>query len=525
MHQPRPRCPSILHLALWPIILILTAPLPAPSAQGNENQKERPRAEFSASSQKTGDSSGKPLEASSPAKTVGKEPREKSTASPQSVPPGREEKEVKSPGEGTPTSARPGPEAGQKAVEPPPQEARRIRGRWLEVVVGPAVLMVLLVIAVLWLNHKITSLEERHDVLASRRRDPGSGEAILEMRFDHELRTLNRDLQDLSSKLTALGTTTNQMNDSYVLMQRRLNEERTQTQEMKDTLEDRIRDVASDIRALGTSVDQLRRKNIDTYFDEWKQETLQAALKEENQRTLQEFKAQVENAKTLQEHRQAQERIREKVRAWFDGLGAWVTALRVATTSMGGAFLPDFSRKFSDYCECARRLVWDMEVSLSKFDLASVSADVNESLSFMDVVSGRSGESITNGYRHRLVKQLEELKQNTATFTQEWEKLRVELLVFLDQFYGQLGALEAPETLRALDATLRVALGLSRVQEIPVEPNQTAYDPSVHEPVAGARPIRPDLPENTIVSLERRGFFHEGKVLRRALVTLSARGK
>jgi molecular chaperone GrpE (heat shock protein) len=68
-------------------------------------------------------------------------------------------------------------------------------------------------------------------------------------------------------------------------------------------------------------------------------------------------------------------------------------------------------------------------------------------------------------------------------------------------------------------------LGAARIGEIQVELNETVYDPAVHEALAGAALTRPDLPENTIVKLDRRGFFYEGKVLRRALVTLSCRGK
>jgi hypothetical protein len=271
----------------------------------------------------------------------------------------------------------------------------------------------------------------------------------------------------------------------------------------------------------------LQAKSIEAYFEEWKARHLSASRKEETDAVFREFTNSPENRKSLADNRETQQKILEKARIWFAGLDGCVNELSGAADGDDG-FLAAFRPAYTEYCRRGRELIARLEESIPKFDLSTVPADPGAGLSFVDVVSGRSAEILSLGYRRRLADRLEELAATAAACQQEWDALRVSLLELLDQFYGQYdarAAAGAAAALQQVEQSLRAALKAARVYEVPIEVNATAYDPSVHEPLAGASFTRPDLPENTVVRLERRGFLYEGKIFRRALVTLSSKGK
>jgi molecular chaperone GrpE (heat shock protein) len=289
-----------------------------------------------------------------------------------------------------------------------------------------------------------------------------------------------------------------------------------------DSLSGQVVEASQQLQRLTAQVGQLAGKTIVTYFDEWKVEVLQSAQAQEMERTLSEFTA--ENRTLLLDNQEAQQKILGKARIWFDSLRNWAADLRA--TGAGNSSFAAFRERSLDYCRRGQELLANLEGSLARFELKQLQIDFHKDLSFLDVVSGRSADAISAGYHRRLAERLQDLKRNTVVFQQEWDKLRGELLDLLDQFYGLLDAqATATDSLEGLEAKLRTVLGAARIGEIQVELNETVYDPAVHEALAGAALTRPDLPENTIVKLDRRGFFYEGKVLRRALVTLSCRGK
>jgi hypothetical protein len=267
-------------------------------------------------------------------------------------------------------------------------------------------------------------------------------------------------------------------------------------------------------------VKELRMTNITRYFDNWRDNSLKAQQAKESERIFAEFANQPERRQALIEHHQAQTRLAEKATQLLDPLVDWV-----GRAGGSGELSPSLSPalgRFRSYVERGAALIRDLGASLDKFDLRQIAPEAGPELTFFDVVSGRSASIISHGYLDRLTKRVTELTDATPTLTQRWDRLRGELLELLDEFYASLDALEPRVQARAeLDAGLRGALASAKIQEIPVDPNRTAYDPALHESLASRPAARTSPSDNTISALQRRGYFHEGKVLRRAIVTLS----
>jgi predicted nuclease with TOPRIM domain len=305
---------------------------------------------------------------------------------------------------------------------------------------------------------------------------------------------------------------------------------RTELSALRDEVEalnGEVRPRSQQLIQLQALVGQLSHRTLDTLFDDWKATRLRSGLREAMERTLAQFAEQVEIQKILQENRDSQQKTLEKARPWFQSMGSWVADLHTNNATTDPA-VASFCHRFGEYCRRGQHLVDSLETSLAEFDLKTVPWDTGSDISFLDVVSGRSNEVLSTGYCRRLEERVRELRGNTASLQEQWESMRDELLELLDHFHGLTASQSVRGTgvgLQRLETSLRDALRRAKIQEIPVELDQTAYDASLHEVLAGARLTRPNLPENTVVALERRGFFCEGKVLRRALVTLSSKGR
>jgi hypothetical protein len=209
----------------------------------------------------------------------------------------------------------------------------------------------------------------------------------------------------------------------------------------------------------------------------------------------------------------------ETANAWFDTVKSSASALPPAQAKEAWQ---EFSDRVQQYCNLGSELRQHLQHAIALSDLTQEPADNSADLAFFDVASGRSAECITRGYERRLAARLQQVQRSAVEVTQQWQGLRDELMRLLDLLDSTVGMpVGQPSVVNGLEAQLRKV----RFQEIPVEADNTLFDPSLHEAIAGERPSRPELPENTIVQLVRRGFFYEGKVLRRALVTLSSRGQ
>lgn len=307
----------------------------------------------------------------------------------------------------------------------------------------------------------------------------------------------------------------------------RLADTMTELSGLYEALEQSEKVTSGHFKDLESSVTKITRKSLDDFFEEWKQGALGTDLKQANELTLREFKDRPENRKILAECEESLKKMVEKARIWSSGLTRWTSDLATAPESQGSPFFASFAQRYGEYCARCQKHLAEIQSVRSKCEVATVPADPGEGLSFLDVVTGRSGEKITRGYQLRLATQLQEVVESTQQSQQNWDRLRTEVLELLDEFYGHLDSLAGhgmPDQGTKLLPNLRSALGEAKIVEVPVEMNRTPYDPSVHEPLAGARLTRPDLPENTVVRIDCRGFFYEGKVLRRALVTLSSKG-
>jgi molecular chaperone GrpE (heat shock protein) len=389
------------------------------------------------------------------------------------------------------------------------------------------VLGILILGAVIWLLHigqrRIESAIDELKGLDSRLRwvegmvsRPPSPQDQKDKRIEDE--KVQRELTQLTAKV-----------DQIVVIKADIQRHDNRLESAKESLETVAEDVGQVMETLKTHeslLAELRKRNLSTYFEEWKEGNLKPGLEQESGRILQEFMGNPANRKLRLDNQATQERILDKARKWCDGLASWIRVIQSAASPGNGAEISNFAQRYEAYCRRAKSLISELESSRAKFDLKSVPFDSGVDMTFFHVVSGHSAELISAGYLRRLNQQLEELVRNTARFTQEWEKVRIELLDLLDQFYGLMDSQAhggGKALFKELDMSLRDALRVATVQEILVEANRTLYDPSVHEPLPGSRVTRTDLPENTVIFLEKRGFLYEGKVLRRALVSLSTK--
>lgn len=297
-----------------------------------------------------------------------------------------------------------------------------------------------------------------------------------------------------------------------------------QGQEIGD-IQNALRDHGAHAKAVETRIGALERRTLDTYFDDWKALKLRDRLLADGDKVLAQFSSSADVQSVIAESRSVLEKIAEKASSWFAAVAACNQELQSQIGPLGNENWRTFPDRLSEYLNRGQRFVSDLKSALGLADLSTVQKDTTENIDFFDVATGRVSRSQAE-YLERLSSRVRELQQIATTAPDTWAKLREELLQVLDHFYGQFDASagEPRSSLAMLDSKIRDALKTAKIQEIQIESSHTGYDPTLHEPLAGAKLTRPDLPDNTVVRLERRGFFYEGKVLRRALVTLSTRG-
>jgi len=300
-------------------------------------------------------------------------------------------------------------------------------------------------------------------------------------------------------------------------------------QETSKKLGEQLQLRAQELAAAVRRVERLEQKNIEEYFEQWKAAHLAAVSKGAVQATWEEFQGREDLIKELEKCRGIQQALLDRGRAWAEALQGWSAELEApGHASTNGEFLKSFRSSFVLYFSQTLNLMSRLTESVARFDLSKVSLPAPSDIGFADVVSGKSADTLANAYRRRLEERCRQLTQETPRLEAEWEQIKKQLLEFLDRFYSQYDERAKSgeaAALTSLERLLRSSLEKAQVREIPVELNYTEYDSTVHEQLVGAALTRPELPENTVVQVNRRGYFYDGKVLRPALVTLSTKGK
>lgn len=467
-----PRVMALLML----VPLVACAPAPKP----DDRQQERPAAQESA-----------PAKAEKDQAREAQAPRADDPSSPA----------------GTPEPSPAGTPATQQELKSDPPDQPAVGWRTLLVAVG-----VLLAAFLWWLYYP----RGTRDDSSSRPPLPGPREPWEEPRA--------RDLAPADVRVSLSPETLSQL---ARLMRpvdrpdRDLNELRAAVGGIQDQLRESVAVVAAlrdQYQALRRDVQALGGRTLDEYFEEWKRTNLAAAHQDDAARARQAFDADDAAMRELAQARETLERTAARARTWFDSLGAWNPAALLPPSPHAAQVV----EAFSTYRARGRQLVQALDEWLTRSDLSSVSSNPGHDVSFFDVVAGRSGDQLAGGYRARLERRRADVVAHAKKLSLEWTGLRDELPGLLDGYYAVAGEAVGPDGRAVDDAALARALAAAQVQEIHVQPGRTPFDPSVHEAVPGARRLRADLAENTVVQLQRRGFFHEGKVLRRALVSLSS---
>ncbi|HKV91288.1 MAG TPA: nucleotide exchange factor GrpE [Candidatus Angelobacter sp.] len=275
------------------------------------------------------------------------------------------------------------------------------------------------------------------------------------------------------------------------------------------------------LAGLENRIQAVEQEDLESYFDKWKSHGLEPQLQSAAAQTLKNFTSDPENEKTLHDSVAVLKKVLETAGPWFDAITSCIRAL--PATQENGAW-NEFSIRLQKYCESGAELRQRAQKAIAQSDLSREPAGVVGNLSFFDIASGGSARSISHDYENRLADRLQQVQSTAAEAAQQWQALRDELMKLLDHLDATGSAAGQSHQVSQLETQLRSTLRPLKFQEIPVETNSTVFDPSLHEAIAGGAVARPELPENTIIRLERRGFFYEGKVLRRALVAVSSRG-
>jgi len=333
-----------------------------------------------------------------------------------------------------------------------------------------------------------------------------------------------QELELLEKKLDSLAETVTSKKDIHTIAEQQsaLQNELSALHESVKRGDSEVLERTHDALAkLETRVHAIEQEDMESYFDKWKGQDLESKLQSVAVQVFKDFTGNPENEKTVRESVTVLKKVLETAGPWFDAIG---TCIKAVPATPGDGAWSEFSIRFQKYCESGADLRRRVQQAIEQSDLRQEPAGVAGNLSFFDVASGRSARSISHDYEDRLCARMQRLQQAAADAAQQWQVLRDELMKLLDHLDATRSASGQPPQVRQLQAQLSSTLRPLKFQEIPVETNSTVFDPSLHENIAGGAVARPELPENTIVRLERRGFFYEGKVLRRALVAVSSRG-
>ena len=117
------------------------------------------------------------------------------------------------------------------------------------------------------------------------------------------------------------------------------------------------------------------------------------------------------------------------------------------------------------------------------------------------------------------------LKQLPDEYRREKRSFYLKLLVAMDSF-DRILELADPQNNLITDVEMLRDEFCSVLAEVEIHPIELQlgqlFDPSLSE--AATRTLRPDLPPNTIIQIERRGYYWQEKVLRKARVNISKQG-
>jgi molecular chaperone GrpE (heat shock protein) len=376
--------------------------------------------------------------------------------------------------------------------------------------------------AVLLLSRKLSFVprEFRDEIDRLTRRLDGVGDSAA----GSQVTSLTQGQQDLSNRLLSVQETLRRQSDE--LLRVRTDYKKGFDDQGYDigTLGEKLDKSNARVGALDSRVVTLEHRSLESYFEEWKVAKLRDRLLEDTKSVFTQFANNPDNQSAIAESRSALEKTAEKATIWFAAVATCHQELRNKLAALGGETLVGTTDRLGDYVTRGQQFISHLRQSISDSDLTTVERDLTERFDFLDIAMGRVAQAQSE-YSAKLAARVQGLQQAASAAPESWMKLRAELLEILDQFYSQFESISADKSsVTAIDSNIRSALKQAKIQEIQIESNRTSYDPTLHESLAGARLTRSDLPDNTVVRLERRGFFYEGKVLRRALVTLSTRG-
>jgi len=279
------------------------------------------------------------------------------------------------------------------------------------------------------------------------------------------------------------------------------------------------------IDVMQDQVNRLADRDLNSFFDEWNASELAAAHQRDTERTFEEFTRDTEHQRVIHECEVSVQNTIARARPWFDAITKGARTLELDSPD-GGVALSSVRDRLDTYSRKGTALLREAEDALRMANFAAAPAGATLDMRMADVVTGRSAEMLSTGYRNQLIERLKQLQMRTEQVTRRWEELRDELLPILDAYYSVVESQAVAGSVGSIASLpqdgLRSALESANVNAIPIDPGRTPYDPTEHEAI-GPRVVRAELPANTVVRVERRGFYYEGKVVRRALVALSTR--
>ena len=329
------------------------------------------------------------------------------------------------------------------------------------------------------------------------------------------------------SQLAEDGERVRELRSQIVELQRQ-NEQLTERLEQEVTdrrtkLEDLTSEQQGRLDAERTRIATLETRGIESYFDEWKEQHFRRDYEEQIERMRAEVAGSPENVRIIGECRVVHEQLLEKARPWFEAMDKWARALRAAASPGATDRQRDaFEKRLREYVQRVDQFVATLDqMTRDAMDRSPVHGTIE--LTFSDLVWGRSGDLLTGGYRHRLLERLAEMKRSAESAPADWAQLREDVLPLIDEYQGLplgSGRNEGAIAVDRIGERVLDAWRGARLEEIRVEQGTTAYNPGIHQAVA-TQP-RFDVPDKTILRVERPGFYCDNKVFRRALVVVSS---